>query len=145
MLKAMNTAHRALLAVTGGRLGDSFFGMPSVELTTTGRKSGERRSVMLTAPIIENDTVVVVASRGGDPIHPAWYLNLRDDPRVWLARPGEPAREMTARTATPEERAELWPRVVAAYRGYGDYQKRTDREIPLVLLTPREGTEKQAP
>ncbi|WP_433759647.1 nitroreductase family deazaflavin-dependent oxidoreductase [Nocardia sp. CA-135398] len=137
-LKAMNLAHRSLLRVSGGRLGNSFSGMPSLELTTIGRKSGRPHTVMLTAPLIDGDTIVVVASRGGDPIHPAWYLNLRDQPEVEVSLRSGPRRPMTARIATATERAELWPKVTAKYDGYADYQRRTDREIPLVLLTPRD-------
>lgn len=132
----MNAGHRFLLKVTGGRLGNEIVGMPSLELTTIGRKSGEPRSVMLTAPIIEGDTIVVVASRGGDPTHPAWFLNLRDNPDVEVSLQQGPRRSMTARVASAEERAGLWPRVVAAYSGYGSYQRKTTREIPLVLLAP---------
>ena len=135
-LKTMNAVHRLALKLTGGRLGQNVAGMPSLELTTIGRKSGEPRSVMLTAPIIDGDTVVVVASRGGDPTHPAWFLNLRDNPAVEVSLRQAPRRPMKASVANAEERAELWPRVVAAYRGYGSYQRKTTREIPLVLLTP---------
>ncbi|TCJ93719.1 nitroreductase family deazaflavin-dependent oxidoreductase [Nocardia alba] len=136
-LKIMNGVHRTLLTVTGGRVGNTFFGMPSLQLTTIGRKSGDPRKVMLTAPLIDGDTIVVVASRGGDPTHPAWFLNLRDNPDVEVSLRNGPERPMTAHVATPDERATLWPRVVSAYKGYGDYQKKTTREIPLVLLTPR--------
>ncbi|MFD3707249.1 nitroreductase family deazaflavin-dependent oxidoreductase [Nocardia sp. NPDC058658] len=136
-LKIMNTVHRALLTVSGGRIGTSFMGMASLELTTIGRKSGSPRKSMLTAPIIDGDTIVVVASRGGDDTHPAWFLNLRDNPDVEVSLRNGPERPMRATIATPEQRAQLWPRVVAAYKGYGDYQKKTTREIPLVLLTPR--------
>ncbi|MEU4321513.1 nitroreductase family deazaflavin-dependent oxidoreductase [Nocardia fluminea] len=136
-LKIMNRVHRTLLTVTGGRIGNSFFGMPSLQLTTIGRKSGDPRKVMLTAPIIDGDTIVIVASRGGDPTHPAWFLNLRDNPNVEVSLRNGPVRPMTAHVATPEERATLWPRVVSAYKGYDDYQTKTTREIPLVLLTPR--------
>jgi len=135
-LKTMNAVHRLALKLTGGRLGQNVAGMPSLELTTIGRKSGEPRSVMLTAPIIDGDTIVVVASRGGDPTHPAWFLNLRDNPAVEVSLRQAPRRPMKASVANAEERAELWPRVVAAYRGYGSYQRKTTREIPLVLLTP---------
>jgi len=135
-LKTMNAVHRLALKLTGGRLGQNVAGMPSLELTTIGRKSGEPRSVMLTAPIIDGDTVVVVASRGGDPTHPAWFLNLRDNPAVEVSLRQGPRRPMKASVANAEERAALWPRVVAAYRGYGSYQRKTTREIPLVLLTP---------
>ena len=110
--------------------------MPVLELTTIGRKSGEPRSVMLTSPVQEGSTIVVVASRGGDDQHPAWFLNLRDHPDVEVVFDGEPKRAMRARVATPGERAVLWPRVTAAHQGYAGYQARTGREIPLVLLAP---------
>ena len=81
-LKAMNRVHRVLLGASGGRLGWHFSGMPVLELTTTGRKSGQPRTTMLTSPFQEDATIVVVASRGGDDTNPAWFLNLRDDPNV---------------------------------------------------------------
>ncbi len=136
-LKAMNTVHRVLLKVSGGRLGWRAGGMPVLELTTTGRRSGRRRTVMLTSPVKEGDAMVVVASRGGDDRHPYWFLNLRDRPDVEVALAGEPAQPMRARVATPPERAALWPRVTAANTRYADYQAKTDRKIPLVLLEPR--------
>ncbi|MFF2087146.1 nitroreductase/quinone reductase family protein [Nocardia sp. NPDC058176] len=136
-LKFMNLAHRALLKVSGGRLGAVYSGMTALDLTTVGRKSGKPRKVMLTAPIVDGDTLVIVASRGGNPAHPAWFLNLRDQPEVEVSLRNEPGRPMLARVATAEERASLWPQVVAAYPGYGEYQDETTREIPLVLLTPR--------
>ncbi|MFZ2172490.1 MAG: nitroreductase/quinone reductase family protein [Rhodococcus sp. (in: high G+C Gram-positive bacteria)] len=135
-LEFMNAAHRALLRVTGGRVGWSIGPMPTVELTTVGRKTGRLHTVMLTVPVREGDTLVVVASRGGDDRNPAWFLNLRDNPVVQLSLQGKPAQSMRARVASPEERARLWPKVTAAYKGYAGYQKRTDREIPLVLLDP---------
>lgn len=135
-LKAMNAFHRGLLMVSGGRLGSRVGGMPVLELTTTGRKSGRPRSVMLTSPVQQGDVIVIVASRGGDDHHPAWFLNLRDHPDVGVTFPGKPAQSMRARVATPQERTVLWPRVTAAYEDYGTYQTRTEREIPLVLLEP---------
>ncbi len=110
--------------------------MPTLELTTIGRKTGRKHSVLLTAPIVDGDTLVVVASRGGDPTHPAWFLNLRDNPSVEVSVQQGPTTKMTAHIATPEERAELWPRVVAAAKFYEGYQRKTTREIPLVLLKP---------
>lgn len=110
--------------------------MPVVELTTTGRKSGRPRSVMLTSPVQEGDTIVVVASRGGDDQNPAWLLNLRENPDVEVALQGAPKRPMRARIATPEERAGLWPLVIADHKNYAQYQTKTTREIPLVLLEP---------
>ena len=85
-------------------------------------------------PVVQGDTYVIVASRGGDDFHPAWFLNLRDDPRVWVEAKGQPRHERRARIATPAERAELWPVITAGYRGYADYQSKTDREIPVVFL-----------
>ncbi len=136
VLKAMNATHRIVLKLSGNRVGASFGGMPSLELTTIGRKSGQPRAVMLTSPLQEGDVYVVVASRGGDDIHPAWLLNLRDNPAVEVRVVGKPKRPMRARIATPEERARMWPIIAEKYRNYAGYQKRTDREIPLVLLQP---------
>jgi deazaflavin-dependent oxidoreductase (nitroreductase family) len=136
-LKTMNTIHRAMLKVSGGRLGWEAWKMPVLELTTTGRQSGKPRSVMLTSPLQEGDTYVVVASRGGDDHHPAWFLNLRDDPAVEVAVKGGPRQSMTATVASADERARLWPLVVADHDNYAGYQKKTDREIPLILLTPK--------
>jgi deazaflavin-dependent oxidoreductase (nitroreductase family) len=133
-LKAMNTAHRLLLKLSGGRVGWDAMGMPVLELTTIGRRSGEPRSVMLTAPLREGESFVVVASRGGDDHHPAWFLNLRDEPRVEVAVQGGARAPMIARVATADERARMWPQIVGKYSNYAGYQKRTDREIPLVLL-----------
>jgi deazaflavin-dependent oxidoreductase (nitroreductase family) len=132
--KAMNAVHRSLLKISGGKAGWQVFDMPVLKLTTTGRKSGQPRSVMLTSPIQEGTTLVVVASRGGDDIHPAWFLNLRDNPEVDVSYQGEPTRRMHAKVATPEERRRLWPLIVARHRNYDGYQAKTEREIPLVLL-----------
>ncbi len=133
-LKAMNTVHRVILRISGGRLGWEAGNMPVLELTTTGRKSGKLRSVMLTSPIQEGESIVIVASRGGDDVHPAWYLNLVENPQVQVKLKGEPTKTMTARTATATERARLWPIVEQKYKGYAGYQQRTDREIPLIFL-----------
>jgi deazaflavin-dependent oxidoreductase (nitroreductase family) len=135
-LKGMNAVHRVIMAVTGGRAGWQFGTMPVVELTTIGRKSGEKRTVLLTSPVQEGDDVVIVASRGGDDHHPAWYLNLVANPRVEARVKGGPWTPMIARTATPEERTRWWPSAEAAYKGYRSYQQRTSREIPLVVLSP---------
>ena len=133
----MNRMHRLLLAVTGGRLGWRASGMPMLELTTIGRSSGQRRSTMLSSPLQRDGAILVVASRGGDDRHPAWYLNLVANPEVEVVfRGGEP-QTMHARVATPAERTELWPIVTRDHRNYADYQSRTRREIPLVWLEPR--------
>jgi deazaflavin-dependent oxidoreductase (nitroreductase family) len=134
VFKAMNALHRTLLKISGGRLGWAAQGMPVLELTTTGRKSGQSRSVLLTSPLQEGEVLVVVASRGGDDNPPAWFLNLRDNPDVQVSLQGKPNQQMRARVATPKERERLWPLVVADHGNYAGYQARTTREIPLVLL-----------
>ena len=134
----MNSLHRLVLKASGGRLGWSMpiYKMPVVELTTTGRKSGLPRTTMLTSPYQEGSMVVVVASAGGNDRHPAWYLNIEHNPDVRVAMGGRPAQPMRADIATPEERARLWPIVTRDHANYAGYQKKTDREIPLVLLRP---------
>ena len=127
--------HEAVFRISNGRIGNRGFGMPVLALTTTGRKSGKKRTTMLTSPVQEGDAIVIVASYGGDDRHPQWFLNLRDNPDVEITMNGK-TRRMQARVASPEEKAELWPRVVEAYRGYGQYQQRTDRDIPLVICEP---------
>jgi deazaflavin-dependent oxidoreductase (nitroreductase family) len=134
-LKAMNAIHRVILGVTRGKAGWTAGNMPVLELTTIGRKSGEPRSCLLTSPIQENGEIVIVASRGGDDHHPAWYLNLLETPQVQVSYKGAPHKIMTARTANSEERARMWPVVAGAYKGYAGYQEKTSREIPLVILS----------
>jgi deazaflavin-dependent oxidoreductase (nitroreductase family) len=134
--RLINRVHRGLLRISGGRIGSRFGSMPVVELHTIGRTSGERRSAMLTAPVHEDGRYVLVASKGGDPRHPSWYLNLVKNPHVEVTVGGRTV-PMRARTATPAERAELWPRITRAYRGYAGYQRKTTREIPVVICEPR--------
>jgi len=136
VFKTMNTIHRCMLKLSGGRLGWDVGDMPVIELTTVGRKSGLPRSVMLTSPLQDGDAIVVVASRGGDDQYPAWFLNLRDNPDVEVVVKGGPKRQMRARVATPEQRARMWPLVAAGHSNYAGYQTKTQREIPLVLLDP---------
>ncbi|MCO1656302.1 nitroreductase family deazaflavin-dependent oxidoreductase [Pseudonocardia humida] len=136
-LRTMNSVHRLLVGLTRGRVGHEFGGMPVVELTTTGRKSGQPRTVLLTAPLRDGEGYVVVASRGGDDRHPAWFLNLREHPEVEVAIKGGERRPMLARIASAEERARMWPQIAGRYRNYASYQKRTEREIPLVVLEER--------
>ena len=136
-LKIMNGFHKTVLKISFGKLGGNLLGMPAFELITTGRKSGERRSTMLTAPWQDGDTYAVVASKGGNDEHPAWFLNLRDNPEVEIRFPGKDAQPMTARVADAQERARLWPIITEDHDNYAGYQKNTDREIPVVLLEPR--------
>lgn len=145
---AMTGVHRAVLRLTGGRLGRRLGSMPVIELTTTGRSSGLPRTAILTVPHREpmpdgqrGQRLIVIASRGGDDLQPAWYLNLVAEPLVRVAAPGEHPRPYRARTADPVERARLWPLAVRAYRGYAEYQRKTEREIPVVLLEPMPPTD----
>ena len=135
--KALNAMHRTVAKLTFGRKGWTASEMPVVALTTIGRKTGRPRTVMLTSPVQEAGVWVVVASRGGDDHHPAWFLNLRDHPDVEVRVQGAAPQPMRARVASAEERTRLWPQVTTAYPHYASYQEKTDREIPLVLLEPR--------
>ena len=134
--KTVTQAHRTIVHLTGGRVLGSVAGMPVVELHTVGRRSGLPRSTMLTAPVVDGDRIVLVASKGGDDRDPDWYRNLLAHPDIELTMSGR-RRPMRARQASPDERAALWPRVTAAYGGYRGYQGRTSREIPLVICDPR--------
>jgi deazaflavin-dependent oxidoreductase (nitroreductase family) len=135
VLKAMNAAHHLLLRASGGKLGWSAFGMPVIELTTTGARTGTPRTVMLTSPYHDESGYVIVASRGGDDRHPAWYHNLVAHPQVKAAIAGGPAQEMTATVLGPEERERVWAEIARRYRNYRGYQARTSRVIPLVRLS----------
>ncbi len=136
-MKSMNAIHRGMLVLSRGKVGWKLKGMPVVELTTTGRKSGEPRTVMLTSPLQEGSTYVVVASRGGDDNPPAWLLNLEANGDVLVSLDGKPGVPWSADVASAEERARLWPKVTADHKNYAGYQSKTDREIPLVLLRPK--------
>jgi deazaflavin-dependent oxidoreductase (nitroreductase family) len=127
--------HIQRYVATGGADGHEWQpGVPTLLLTTRGRKSGLlRRTALIYGRT--GDDYVVVASQGGDPRHPAWYLNLAADPTVHVqVRADEFAAR--ARTATGEERARLWRAMTAVWPAYDDYQRKTDREIPVVVLTP---------
>jgi deazaflavin-dependent oxidoreductase (nitroreductase family) len=104
-------------------------------LDHVGARSGKRRTAPL-AYLRDGDDVVLVASKGGHPRHPAWFHNLRAHPDTTV-QIGSSRRAVRARVASSEERARLWPQVVELYEGYAAYQRRTDREIPLVVLSPR--------
>ena len=133
-MKLANAVHRAVLTITFGKVGWKAAGMLVIELTTTGRKSGQPRTCLLTSPVQLGDTVVVVASRGGDSRHPDWYHNLLEHPEVRVSVGGRPSERRIAREATDDERAELWPRAVSVYPNYDKYQGKTNRRIPMVLL-----------
>ena len=133
--KLVSTTHRTLLRLSGGRILHSAYGMPVVELHTTGRKTGQTRVTMLTAPIYDATKVVLVASKGGDDRDPQWYRNLTAHPEVEILIEGK-LRKLRARTASALEKAELWPQILSAYKGYGGYQGNTVRDIPVVICEP---------
>src|ERR1700684_2109519 len=137
--KALNAFHRFVVLLTRGHLGRKAFGMPVVEVHTIGRKSGASRSTMLTVPVVNGNSLVLVASKGGNDRNPDWFQNIVAHPDVEVTCQGD-RRPMRARVATPAERAELWPRAVVAYKHYADYQRRTKREIPMVVCEPRDIT-----
>jgi deazaflavin-dependent oxidoreductase (nitroreductase family) len=134
--KAVSATHRALLRLGGGKILGSVFGMPVVELHTIGRKSGQTRVTVLTAPIHDDTKVVLVASKGGDDRDPQWYRNLTVHPEVEVLIEGT-LRQLRAHTVSAAEKAELWPQILRAYKGYGGYQEKTSRDIPVVICEPR--------
>lgn len=135
--RLLEDSHRLLLRLTDGRFPRSLFGMTTVELHTIGRRSGQRRSTMLTTPVHDDTRLVLIASKGGYGDHPDWYKNLAANPDVEVTIDGRTV-PMRARTATGDERKRLWAQALAAYSGYAGYQRNTDREIPVVVCEPRD-------
>jgi deazaflavin-dependent oxidoreductase (nitroreductase family) len=128
-------AHVESYRSTGGEVGHIWKGVPTLLLTTSGRRSGERH----TTPLIygrDGDDYLIVASQGGAPADPGWYRNLQKEPEVELQVKDEvfPA---TARTAGPQERGRLWRIMAEVWPAYDDYARKTEREIPVVVLEPR--------
>ena len=134
LFKASKWLHPLVIRLSGGRVGGRIAGMPVLVVTTTGRKTGKPRATPLTAVEADGHTYVI-ASKGGDERHPAWYLNLVAQPKVLVERDGR-SQPMVARVLSSEERAAVWPLVTRTYKGYAGYQRRTDREIPVVELLP---------
>jgi deazaflavin-dependent oxidoreductase (nitroreductase family) len=135
LFKLVSTTHRTLFRLSGGRILDVVAGMMVVELHTIGRKTGRKRVTTLTAPMHDGTKVVLVASKGGDDRDPQWYRNLVVHPEVEILVEGE-MRKLKARTASALEKAELWPEILGAYKGYGQYQEKTVRDIPVVICEP---------
>jgi len=132
--KNLSRMHTALYRLTGGRIGRRLVDNDMLLLTTTGRHTGKEHTVPLLY-LRDGEDVVVIASWGGRDTHPEWYLNLREHPSAAMQINGTRSR-VTTTTADPERRARLWPRVLDAYDGYRVYQTRTNREIPIVILSP---------
>lgn len=135
VIKVGSRLNTWIYRVSGGRIGGRFKGgVPVLLLTTVGRRSGEPRTVPLLY-LADGDSLVVVASQGGMPMHPAWYHNLVAHPRVTVEE-GRREREMVAREADDDERARLWPLLDAMYPDYEAYRARTERRIPVIVLDP---------
>lgn len=135
IIKWMSRATAWAYKRTDGKIGGKFLqGAPVALLTTIGRRSGEPR----VSPLLylrEGDRVVLVASKGGSATNPMWYLNLKANPAVSIQIRDE-VLHLTARNATEEERAHYWPKMVAMYSSFDDYQSWTDRVIPVVICEP---------
>jgi deazaflavin-dependent oxidoreductase (nitroreductase family) len=124
--------HERAFRATKGRLGGSLMGMPMLLLTTTGRKTGHARTTPM--PFYTKcDDYVIVGSNNGEPRDPAWWLNLQADDRARVQVRGDEI-EVSARLAEPDERTQLWPELLAFNPRYAVYEKRTTREIPVVIL-----------
>ena len=133
----MWTLHRALYRVSGGRIGAKVSGLPVLELTTTGRTTGQARTVLLTY-LRDPRGYIVIASNAGSTDDPAWWRNLRSHPGASV-RIGRAVRDVRARPLEGDERADAWDRAVAAYPGYATYATTADRTIPVVLLEVERG------
>jgi deazaflavin-dependent oxidoreductase (nitroreductase family) len=118
---------------TDGEEGHDWQGAQTLLLTTTGRKSGEPRTTPLIYAPYGDDAYTIVASKGGYDNHPVWYLNLSENPEVEVQVKGDKFKAR-ARTAGPDEKPEIWQTMVAAWPAYDDYQRNTEREIPVVIL-----------
>lgn len=134
-LRAFWQVHRVMDRLSGGRLGSKVLGIPSLWLTTVGRKTGTTRTNALFY-LADGGSLVVVASNAGLDEDPGWWRNLRASPNT-TARVGRRVRPVRARLATADERQRLWPRLIRLNPDYADYQARTSRAIPVVILEPR--------
>ncbi len=132
--KAVTTLHSTVFRRTNGRFGATLAGGPVLLLITTGRKTGQRRTTPLLYLRDGND-YVIVASNGGTPKDPVWWLNLEANPESEI-EVGERTIRVRAERASVEEKARLWPSLVEMYSGYSDYQRKTDRDIPVIILHP---------
>ena len=128
--------HVLLYVLTGGRIDPSNDQAGFLKLTTVGRKSGKQRTVPLLY-IKDADSYVVTASNGGRDRHPGWFFNVRSNPEVTIQVKNQP-KKVVAEVAGPEKRSVLWANLLEIAPMYGGYSKRSDREIPMVMLHPVE-------
>jgi deazaflavin-dependent oxidoreductase (nitroreductase family) len=131
-------AHREIYRRTGGRFGAKAGGLQMMLLTTTGRRSGQPRTTPLNC-IRDGDRYLAVASFGGDDRDPQWFKNLQANPEATVQL-GSETFPVRATVATDDEKKTLWPKVVGIYKGYEGYQRKTSRDIPIVILTRRSGS-----
>ena len=136
MLKLILKVIVFLYNVSGGRIGGKMGKLPVLLLTTTGRKTGKQRTNPV-AYIMDGPAYVVTASAGGADRHPGWFFNIRSNPQATITVKDKHIN-VSAEIAGPEKKAELWARLVADAPGFDGYQKRTSREIPMVILHPVE-------
>ena len=133
--RAVTALHTQAYRRTGGRIGGKAGKAPMMLLTTTGRQSGQPRTTPLMC-IRDGDRFLAIASYGGDDRDPQWFKNLQANPEATIQL-GTETIQVRAGVATQEEKKALWPKAVAAYKGYDSYQRKTSRDIPVVILTPR--------
>lgn len=134
--RAATRLHSFVYRTTGGGVGGRLAGASVLLLTSTGRKSGKERTIPLLY-LEDDENIVVVASNGGSPRHPAWWLNLEKKPEA-IIEIAHRKQRVRAKKASPKEKDRLWPKLVAMYPSYECYQRRTDRESPVVILRPVE-------
>jgi deazaflavin-dependent oxidoreductase (nitroreductase family) len=132
--RALTDGHVRIYRLTGGRVGGRVRGVDILLLDHVGRKSGKPRTTPLLY-IEDGENLVIVASKGGAAKHPAWWLNLQANPEAAVQVRGE-RRRVRAREAEGSERERIWPRLVEAWSDYANYQRRTERRIPVVVLEP---------
>jgi deazaflavin-dependent oxidoreductase (nitroreductase family) len=135
-LKLGTIVHSGVYRATGGRLLGRMGRSPILLLNTIGRKSGKKRATPLLY-VVEDEDFVIIASKGGTPSHPAWYLNLKANPDATV-EVGNGKVRVRAEEADGEEKERLWKKMAQMYPTYDDYQKKTKREIPLLVLHPIE-------
>jgi len=134
LARAATGTHALIYRASKGKIAGSMGGREVSLLTTTGRRSGKQHTTpVMTFP--HSGGLVIVASNGGSDRMPSWYYNLSAHPEVKV-QTGAQVRPMTARTASPDEKAQIWPGIVAAAKNFGSYQSKTSRDIPVVILTP---------
>ena len=138
LIRTISKIHGYIYRISRGRVGKQLGKVAFLLLTTTGRKSGKKRSVPLTA-IPYGANFILVASFGGSPVHPAWLINIRENPAVHI-RVGAIIKQAKASIieTTDSGYEEMWEKAIATYEGYANYKRATSRHIPIVVITPHE-------